>query len=248
MVERIVRYIRQRLFRQDGMDPRRAYNCWSSAYDQEGGNVIQYADEQIFNRFLNNLDIEGKMVADIGCGTGRHWANIMVKRPARLIGFDISEGMLKRLQEKFPGAESHLLTTSQLNSIGDHSCDLVLSTLTIGHIRHLASAFGEWDRVLKSTSDIIITDFHPGLLTEGRKRTFQWNNTTVPIECHIYTIEEVKEMAVTMHWQVRDVCEAVVDDTFKPWFEKRGLAERFEKNKGMRLTYGIHLKKENAAA
>jgi ubiquinone/menaquinone biosynthesis C-methylase UbiE len=58
---------------------------------------------------LARTDVKDKKVADIGCGTGRHWHKIIQQQPLELAGFDVSAGMLSKLKLKFPQAETHLI-------------------------------------------------------------------------------------------------------------------------------------------
>ena len=84
-----------------------AYNLWADAYDAQPGNLMLAWDEEIFSLLLNDLSLQNKIIADIGCGTGRHWQKIFDLHPKRLIGFDVSEGMLKMLKQKFPESDTH---------------------------------------------------------------------------------------------------------------------------------------------
>ena len=118
--------------------------------------------------------MQNKIIVDIGCGTGRHWKKIFEQQPKKLIGFDVSEGMLKILQQKFPGAETHHLVNDELRELKNESCDIIFSTLTIAHIKHAKKALQEWNRILKPGGEIIITDYHPVALAKGGKRTFSY--------------------------------------------------------------------------
>lgn len=235
------------LLRFNIMRPRQAYNRWSASYDQQPANTIMGMDQELFGRLTANISFAGKTVVDIGCGTGRHWKNIFEKHPAKLIGYDVSEGMLQQLQKKFPHAETYLLQSGRLHGSADQSIDLIISTLTIAHIENLPEAFSEWNRVLKQGGDIIITDFHPGTLSKGGKRTFSLNNRQVEIKSFVYSIEQVQQWAREQQWQTVSLIELAIDDSVKDFFERNGLLHVFERNKGLLIVYGIHLNKRNVA-
>ncbi len=74
-----------------------AYDIWAGNYDAQPGNLMLHLDERLFSTLINGADVKGKHVADIGCGTGRQWPRIFGKQPAALTGFDVSGGMLKKL-------------------------------------------------------------------------------------------------------------------------------------------------------
>ena len=153
-------------------DPEQAYNRWADSYDSQPDNLMLALDEELFSTLLNDFDIRNTVIADIGCGTGRHWKKLYDQLPAKLIGYDVSEGMLAMLRNKFPQAETHRLTGNQLEGLKSNSCDLVISTLTIAHISTAEDAIKEWCRVLKWGGHLIITDYHPAALEKGARRTF----------------------------------------------------------------------------
>src|SRR5437879_12831758 len=114
-------------------------------------------DDVLFPKLLDNAVVENKAVADIGCGTGRHWAKILQMHPFSLTGFDVSQGMLIKLKEKFPDAHAHKITDDLLSNLGGATFDTILSTLTVAHIENLENALGAWCRILKPNADIVIS-------------------------------------------------------------------------------------------
>ena len=82
------------------LDPEQAYEIWSADYDDQSGNLMLDLDERIFSDLIGPVDLQNKEVADIGCGTGRHWQKIYAKNPSDLIGFDVSASMLRRAKRK----------------------------------------------------------------------------------------------------------------------------------------------------
>lgn len=228
-------------------EPASAYNLWAASYDSQPDNLMLALDEQLFSGLLKNVDVHNKIVADIGCGTGRHWQKIMDKKPKKLIGFDVSKGMLQILQQKFPNAETHLLINDELQGLQNESCDLVFSTLTIAHIKNINKAIAEWCRILKPGGDMIITDYHPAALSKGGKRTFSYNRKTVAVKNYIHTIESLKDIAQQLGLQQIHLVEKSIDESAKPYYEKQNALTVFEAWKGMLIIYGLHLKKPDAS-
>ena len=224
-----------------------AYNTWAKDYDNQPDNLMLALDEEIFTSLLNDIDVQNKIVADIGCGTGRHWKKLLEKNPKKLIGFDVSEEMLKMLQQKFPFSDTHLLKNDELPQLKNNSCDLIISTLTIAHIKNAEQAITEWNRVLSSGGYIIITDFHPVALSKGGKRTFRHNNKTIAVTNYVHSIEMLRSIAGQLDLSVLRLEEKVIDETSKPYYEKQNALDVFEKWKGVPIIYGMCLKKRNAA-
>jgi ubiquinone/menaquinone biosynthesis C-methylase UbiE len=146
-------------------DPATAYDLWAAAYDNQPGNLMLDLDEGVFSELLNTVSVSGRTIVDVGCGTGRHWKKIRAGLPARLIGYDVSPGMLAKLQAKFPGAETHLLQQEKMPEMMAHSCDGIVSTLTVAHIPAIEMALKEWDRILRSGADIIIPKHWPKVVS-----------------------------------------------------------------------------------
>ena len=92
MIATLKNYVKQHLFPSaiKEKDSVEAYDIWSKNYDEQPDNLMLDLDEAVFTKLLASLPIQNKKVADIGCGTGRHWQKILNLRPAKLTGFDVS--------------------------------------------------------------------------------------------------------------------------------------------------------------
>jgi ubiquinone/menaquinone biosynthesis C-methylase UbiE len=222
-----------------------AYDIWSGSYDIQPGNLMLDLDEKIFSGLMENIDLSNKKVADIGCGTGRHWNKLYEKKVAQVIGFDVSAGMLSRLERKFPGAVTYQITDNQLSMVTDKFVDCLISTLTIAHIRDIDEAIASWSRILKINGDVIITDFHPAILAKGGKRSFSHDGKTLSVLNYIHSIDKVKDTCskhgLTVKWEV----ENFIDEEVKAYYEAQGALQVYEKFYGMPVIYGLHLKKNN---
>src|SRR5579871_6849887 len=107
----ILRKIKEALLpaRKPTTEPAAAYDIWALSYDHQPDNLMLALDEELCNQLFRQAVLRGKVIADIGCGTGRHWKKLLSHQPARLVGYDVSSGMLEILQQKFPDAETYLL-------------------------------------------------------------------------------------------------------------------------------------------
>lgn len=202
-------------------------------------------DEELCTQLLEQVDIRGRTVVDVGCGTGRHWKKLYEKKPARLFGYDVSSGMLDILRKKYPGANTCLLDSQRLKGLGDETCDLVLSTLTVAHIPNLEISLREWHRVLRPGGDILITDYHPRALARGGQRTFRTDGQTIAIRNYIHTLNEIHDIAARLDLRVTEQIERKIDVTMRPYYEKQNALDVFSKFFGVPIIYGIHLKKSD---
>jgi len=245
----ILRKIKDTLLatRREEKEPATAYDLWAQSYDQQPDNLMLALDERICADLFACVALGGGAVADIGCGTGRHWAKILSYRPARLVGYDVSSGMLDILQKKYPQAETYLFQGGLLSELPAGSVDVVLSTLTIAHIPDIVAALKEWNRILKPGGEMIITDYHPAALAKGGQRTFRAGDTVIAIRNHIYPIKKIRAITAKLGLREISVIEKKVDETMRPYYEKQQALATYQRFQGVPIIYGIHLKKSDVA-
>jgi len=199
-------------------EPELAYDLWAKQYDDQPDNLMLALDESIFASLLKNTNLQNAYVADIGCGTGRHWKKILDRHPSHLVGYDVSQGMLDKLLQKFPEATAFRLTNNLLPNFRNNSCDLIISTLAIAHIENIEEAFKEWDRVLKQMGEIIITDYHPAALDKGGNRTFRHEGKLISVKNYVHPLEKIRRIATELQWQIVEFTERKIDDAVKSYY------------------------------
>ncbi len=224
-----------------------AYEIWSASYDHQPGNLMLLLDEQIFSHLIRNINFRNKKVADIGCGTGRHWQSIYSKKPATVMGFDVSAGMLKQLKNKFPDALTQKTRNNLLGTLSDATVDCIFSTLTVAHIHNIEEAIGAWSRILKTGGDLVITDFHPVMLDKGGKRSFHHDGKSLSVKNYVHSLKKLKDIFVKLGFTLIEEVEKNVDETIRFHYEMQNALPVYERFKGMPVIYGFHLKKSFAA-
>jgi ubiquinone/menaquinone biosynthesis C-methylase UbiE len=245
LFNKLRQYIRPSLRKES--EPAAAYDIWALSYDHQPDNLMLALDEELCGGLLVRAFLTRRVIVDVGCGTGRHWKKLFDRQPSRLIGYDVSAGMLDILRQKHPRAETYLLNDQHLPELAHASCDLVLSTLTVAHIPDLGAALTEWCRVLKPGGEMIITDYHPTALIKGGQRTFRKGDKVIAIKNHIYPVQEVLAMAQALGLEKLSLTETRIDDTMRPYYEKQNALSVFNRFRGVPIIYGIHLKKTDAA-
>jgi ubiquinone/menaquinone biosynthesis C-methylase UbiE len=220
-----------------------AYDIWAENYDSQPGNLMLDLDEILFTKLLEGLSLENKTIADIGCGTGRHWGKIFRQNPSSLTGFDVSQGMLKKLNDKFPKAKTYVITDNHFEDIADNIYDVILSTLTVAHIKDIEDALQTWCRITKKHADIIITDFHPNALASGGKRTFRHGDKHIAVQNFVHTTDIIKQILLKNGFAVIAHQEIKVDESVKHYYEQQNALHVYKKFKGQPIIYGIHFKR-----
>ena len=239
-LRRIGRLFGSRLLR---VAPVKAYDRWAATYDSQPDNVVLALESSLFTELLARVDIEGKIVLDIGCGTGRHWPDILLRMPAELIGVDPSARMLERLKAHYPDARLMCAEGDHLPEIADASCDVIISTLVLAHIRSAAVAIREWHRILRPGGAVLVTDFHPAAKRAGMKRTFDSEGQTIEIEHYPTEMEQLRHLVINCGFTAACVTERAIDESVRPLFERARYLKAYKKHKGQPLVFGIHLMK-----
>ncbi len=224
-----------------------AYDYWSHSYDRQPGNLMLDLDEIIFSKLIKNIDLKGKRVADIGCGTGRHWQKIYNKNPTQIIGFDVSAGMLHQLLRKFPGAITQLTSDNLLKTVPDAYVDCVITTLTVAHVKNIEEAIAAWSRVLKTGGDLVVTDFHPLMLAGGGKRSFNHGGSSLSVENYVHPLEKVKRIFNKYGLALIKQEERKVNEEVRHYYESQNALPVYDRFFGVPIIYGLYLKKHRAA-
>lgn len=220
-----------------------AYNLWCERYDDQPGNLMLDLDNDVFGKLLQGLEMNNKQVADIGCGTGRHWPKMYRQSPAGLTGFDVSAGMLGCLKAKFPDADIQVISDDSFPQIPDNSYDVIVSTLTVAHIENIEQALQAWSRMLKYQGDIIITDFHPDALAYGGKRTFEYQKKKIAIQNFVHYVRDLKELLMQEGFRLVAMEERYVDENVKHYYQAKNALQVYERFNGSKMIYGMHLKR-----
>ena len=118
------------------------YSLWAKSYGKDPNNLMLYLDQELMDEFLSEISLNDQRVLDVVCGNGRYWARIGSYGPRKLVGCDISGEMLSELTTNFPDAEVYQINDHIL-PFASESFDVIVSTLTLGHIPDLPAAFKE---------------------------------------------------------------------------------------------------------
>lgn len=139
------------------------YRECAERYERSDVECANSIDRKIINDWLlQKLEVyKPKVVLDLGCGTGRYFHVITIKKDAELIGIDITKEMLIKALNKKAGAHLVLADAFYL-PLKDHTVDLCFSIGILGeHVPLVEDIYKEIRRVLKRGGAFVYTALHP---------------------------------------------------------------------------------------
>jgi SAM-dependent methyltransferase len=195
------------------------YQLWADTWDRTPSPIVAVEERALTPWIERCIKTGHPRIIDIGCGTGR-WTTRL-----HAIGIDASPAMLAVAAQK-PGLRSRLaVAEATALPVASQSADLVLSTLTLGHIRDHAAAMREFARILKPGGTLILTDFHPSAAAQGWRRTFQYDGRTYDLENHPYTLDQLRNAAPRL--VLRETAEATIGEPERATFARAGKPELY---------------------
>ena len=135
---------------------RQNYNIWSSSYDDYPNPTVAI-DELIMPEFYQDWSHEN--VLEIGCGTGRHTLRLY-RQENKVVGIDVSEGMLAKAKEKLPGVE-FIHCDFMEQDLQKFHFDKVFMSLVLEHISDLDVFFQKIVAILNDKGEVLISELHP---------------------------------------------------------------------------------------
>ena len=135
---------------------RERYNVWAADYDSDLDDLRWKAPQAGADR-CDHFAQPGAEILDAGCGTGLVGVALAEMGHDRIVGFDLSEGMLQRSTARGVYTELHQGSLLERLPFDDGRFGSVVSVgvFTLGHVE--GSAFAELARVTTSGGHVSIT-------------------------------------------------------------------------------------------
>lgn len=139
-----------------------------------------------FKKF--GLEIEGKNILEIGCGSGYSASLITAENPAEYMGIDIMpEQLVVARERKLKNAEFICGSADDLSPFHDGTFDAILDFCILHHVEEWKQFFDESHRVLKEGSSIYIADLSKKCI-HMVDALFHWGHA----EEALFTFEELE--------------------------------------------------------
>jgi malonyl-CoA O-methyltransferase len=203
------------------LDPAPAYALWAPTYEPSAHNPLMTAEQAAVERLLAGVPATSAL--DVGTGSGRYLDTLERAGARRIVGLDFSLPMLAFNVSRRPlvcGAAERL-------PLADGVFDLVLSSLTVGHIGDLQGWLAEVARVLADGGRLIYSDVHPSWEDAGWLRTFQTiDGRLYAVRQHWRSIEQHTAAMIRAGFDVCDRADVVLpprgDRALRRWRRRWG--------------------------
>lgn len=122
----------------------------------------EYFKDEIRDRILRKIDVEGRIVGDLGCGTGFISLGLAAKKPSLVFSLDQSTNMLRELKRESLslGFNNVYPIRSNLDELPlfDESLDAITINMALHHVAEADKSIEEMYRVLKYGGRVVISD------------------------------------------------------------------------------------------
>ncbi len=199
----IMQLLRRLIFRRPvrTLSSVEAYARWAEAYPPYAHNALMEAEQTAMMALLPPLT--GRVVLDLGCGTGRYGLLAQARGAAQVIAVDNSAAMLQAAR-----IDGRIQASSEAMPLRGASVDVILCGLALGHLPQLEPSMNEISRVLRSGGTALISDFHPALALAGMRRTFTTGDgRAFAVEHHAHLYADYHRAARRAGLSVEDVLE-----------------------------------------
>jgi phosphatidylethanolamine/phosphatidyl-N-methylethanolamine N-methyltransferase len=152
----------------------KAYDRWAPVYDVVFGRVFEQGRMASIAAAEAHVGPDGGRILEVGLGTGI--SLLSYRRSNRIVGIDISAGMLRRalnrvVEHKLTNVEALAVMDAKHLALPDASFDVVVAQYVITAVPDPETTLDEFVRVLRPGGEIILVN-HLGAET-GFRRAFE---------------------------------------------------------------------------
>ena len=104
--------------------------------------------------------LKGKTVLCIGCGAGEECEHLKFLGAKKVIGIDISKGLINIAKTSYPDLEFHVMDMEKLN-FPDNFFDFIYSSLTIHYVKDWTKTLRGVHKILKASGVFLFSTHHP---------------------------------------------------------------------------------------
>jgi ubiquinone/menaquinone biosynthesis C-methylase UbiE len=184
-----------------------AYNDWAETYD-----LVQNLTRDLAAQVLRqvNLDLDGRKVVEVGCGTGRN-TTWLAERAAEIVGLDFSEEMLAQARSRVNNPRVRFIQHDARMTwpLADSAADVVIAMLILEHVEKLEPVFAEAARVLNTGAQFFLCELHPMKQLMGGQAQFSNTKTgeRQRVPAFIHDVSDYANTALSAGFEIQDLSE-----------------------------------------
>jgi len=135
-------------------------NYWNKRAGESGEAYKQYVLDPLM---LSFIDIQNKVILELGCGNGYLAKKLLEKNPKKVILMDISKYNIQFAKERICYDRVEFIITDATLSwpISDNSVDIIYSNMMLNEVSNINTPIKEAFRVLKKKGSFIFSVTHP---------------------------------------------------------------------------------------
>ena len=184
-----------------------AYNDWAETYDIDQNRTRDLAAETLRQV---DLDLKGRRVVEVGCGTGRNTAWLR-ERAAEIVGLDFSEAMLARARIRVNDPRVRFIQHDACAPwpLADSSADVVIAMLILEHVEHLQIVFAEAARVVAAGGQFFVCELHPMRQLAGGQAQFSNTKTgaRTRVPAFLHDVSDYVNAGLTAEFELQHLGE-----------------------------------------
>jgi phosphatidylethanolamine/phosphatidyl-N-methylethanolamine N-methyltransferase len=149
----------------------KAYDRWAPVYDKVFGKVFERGRMAAIEATEQHVGPSGGRILEVGIGTGL--SLLSYSRSNRIVGLDISAGMLRRARERVAehglhNVEALAVMDAKHLALPDAAFDVVVAQYVITAVPEPEATLDEFVRVLKPGGEIVLVNHL------GAESGFRW--------------------------------------------------------------------------
>jgi SAM-dependent methyltransferase len=171
---------------------RSGYNLWSKTYDLED-NFLVWLEKFYSNKRLdciNSFIGMRKCCLDIGCGTGRHLAELE-ENFEEVFGIDLSEEMLLKAESKINKSKTVLICEDFYNLNIYNKFDFLNCSLALMHFQNIEKFFQKSYSLLAKNGVLFLVDASYELMKQGTSPNFNYNGTDIIVNYTVHKSDDI---------------------------------------------------------
>jgi ubiquinone/menaquinone biosynthesis C-methylase UbiE len=168
------------------------YDKASKVYD-----IVRTGDPEMIAQIVSGMSLtKNSLVLDVGCGTANNTLLFSLVTQSRVVGLDLSRGMLGVACTKSPGID-FIQSPAESLPFDDESFDYSFMTEVLHHLKDVKSGLSEICRILKPSGRFCVTTQSHEQITQ--RATSMFFPSTIEIDQKRYSsIESIKKMLVAV--------------------------------------------------